>query len=45
LDRGDPVDLCAGELARAFSALGHVTELVAAEEVLDGIFSRFCIGK
>lgn len=45
LRRGDPVDLCAPELARAFSALGHVTERVAAEEVLDGIFSRFCIGK
>ncbi|MBV8584085.1 MAG: tRNA uridine-5-carboxymethylaminomethyl(34) synthesis GTPase MnmE [Candidatus Eremiobacteraeota bacterium] len=45
LERGDPADLCSGELSRAFSALGHVTERVAAEEVLDGVFSRFCIGK
>lgn len=45
LARGEPSDLCAGELQRAFSALGHVSERVAAEEVLDGIFSRFCIGK
>jgi tRNA modification GTPase len=45
LAAGDPSDLCAGELNRAFSALGHVSERVAAEEVLDGIFSRFCIGK
>jgi tRNA modification GTPase len=45
LARGEPADLCAGDLARAFSALGHVTERVAAEEVLDGVFSRFCIGK
>lgn len=45
LAAGEPPDLCAGELTRAFSALGHVCERVAAEEVLDGIFSRFCIGK
>ena len=45
LAAGEPSDLCAGELVRAFSALGHVCESVAAEEVLDGIFSRFCIGK
>jgi tRNA modification GTPase len=45
LAAGEPSDLCAGELTRAFSALGHVCESVAAEEVLDGIFSRFCIGK
>jgi tRNA modification GTPase len=45
LAAGEPCDLCSGELTRAFSALGHVCESVAAEEVLDGIFSRFCIGK
>jgi len=45
LAAGEPSDLCAGELTRAFSALGHVCESVAAEEVLDGVFSRFCIGK
>lgn len=41
----EPLDFVAPELERAFSALGHVSERVAAEEVLDGIFSRFCIGK
>jgi tRNA modification GTPase len=45
LESGEPADLIAGELQRAFSALGHVTERIAAEEVLDGVFSRFCIGK
>ncbi len=45
LDAGEPVDFAATEIQRAFSALGHVSEQVAAEEVLDGIFSRFCIGK
>ncbi|MGA8534446.1 MAG: tRNA uridine-5-carboxymethylaminomethyl(34) synthesis GTPase MnmE [Candidatus Tumulicola sp.] len=42
---GEPTDFIAGDLERAFSALGHVSERVAAEEVLDGIFARFCIGK
>jgi tRNA modification GTPase len=45
LRSGEPADLCASELVRAFSALGHVSERGAAEEVLDGVFSRFCIGK
>jgi tRNA modification GTPase len=41
----EPLDFVTTELQRAFSALGHVTEQVAAEEVVDGIFSRFCVGK
>jgi tRNA modification GTPase len=45
LQSGDPVDLIAGELQRAFAALGHVSGDLAAEEVIDGIFARFCIGK
>jgi tRNA modification GTPase len=45
LRRGQPVDLIAGELQRATAALGHVSETVAAEELLDRIFARFCIGK
>jgi tRNA modification GTPase len=45
LDRGEPLDFVANELHRAYSSLGHVSERVAAEEVIDGIFSRFCIGK
>lgn len=42
---GESVDFTTSDLQRALSALGHVTEPVAAEEVIDGIFSRFCIGK
>jgi tRNA modification GTPase len=45
LDSGDPLDFIASDLHRAFSSLGHVSEQVAGEEILDGIFSRFCIGK
>ncbi len=45
LERGDPVDLVAGELLRALAALGHLGGADASEAVLDAVFSRFCIGK
>ena len=45
LDRGDPIDLIAGELQTAYAALGQITGDTATEELLTGIFSRFCIGK
>jgi tRNA modification GTPase len=41
----DPVDLIVPELQRAFAALGQLTGDVANEELLTGIFARFCIGK
>lgn len=45
LERGDPGDLISGDLQAAFSALGHITGDAATEELLTGIFARFCIGK
>lgn len=42
---GEPVDLIVGELQRAFAALGHISGDIAAEEVVSGVFARFCIGK
>ena len=45
LDASEPIDFVATDLAHAFSQLGHVSEQVAAEEIVTGIFSRFCIGK
>jgi tRNA modification GTPase len=45
LQRNEPLDFVAPELQRAFSSLGQVSERVAAEEILDRIFARFCIGK
>jgi len=45
LRRGDPADLIAGELGRAYAALGHLTGDAAGEELLTKIFARFCIGK
>jgi tRNA modification GTPase len=45
LRRGDAIDLIVGDLQDAFASLGHVSGDVAADEVLTGVFARFCIGK
>jgi tRNA modification GTPase len=45
LSAGAPIDLLAGDLLTAFAALGEISGGAATEELLDGIFARFCIGK
>ena len=40
-----PMDLIAPDLQSAFASLGKLTGDTVTEELLDGIFSRFCIGK
>lgn len=40
-----PTDFIVGDLQTAFALLGHVSGDGATEELLDGIFARFCIGK
>jgi len=42
---GEPLDLLTGDLTSAIATLGHITGATASEEMLDGIFARFCIGK
>jgi tRNA modification GTPase len=42
---GVPAELIALNVRRALSALGEMTGEVTTDEVLDAIFSRFCIGK
>lgn len=44
-DSGQPIDLLSGDLRAAIAAYGEVTGETVAEEVLAGIFSRFCVGK
>ncbi len=43
--RGDAIDFVARDLQTAFTALGHITGDEATEQLLDGVFARFCIGK
>jgi tRNA modification GTPase len=45
LGSGAPLDLAVAELHRALSALREIIGEDAGEEVLERIFSRFCIGK
>jgi len=45
IDAGLPVDLLSSDLNAAVAAYGEVTGQAVTEEVLDGIFSRFCVGK
>jgi tRNA modification GTPase len=45
LDAGAPVDLLAGDLRAAIAACGEITGETVTEDVLDGIFARFCVGK
>jgi tRNA modification GTPase len=40
-----PTDLVAGELTTALNALGEIIGATIGDDLLDTIFSRFCIGK
>ncbi len=42
---GTPSELIAMDIRDALNALGEITGRVVTEDVLDQIFSRFCIGK
>lgn len=42
---GHPTDLLGGDLTAALNALGEITGESVGDDLLDVIFSRFCIGK
>jgi tRNA modification GTPase len=44
-DAGHPTDLIGGDLNAALNALGEITGESVGDDLLDVIFSRFCIGK
>lgn len=44
-DNGLPVDMIAFDLRRCWELLGEITGETVSEDLLDQIFSRFCLGK
>ena len=40
-----PFDLLAVDLKEALDALGEITGEVSSQEILNTVFSRFCVGK
>ena len=45
LNSGIPVDIAAIDIRSAWEALGEITGAVVTEDLLDRIFSDFCVGK
>jgi tRNA modification GTPase len=44
-DRGEPLDLIAPLLREGVNALGEITGEVSTADILEAVFSRFCVGK
>lgn len=45
LAEGQPIDIIASDIREAIHYIGEITGEVTTDEVLNNIFSRFCIGK
>ena len=45
LSSSEPIELLAGELHIAVNAIGELLGKTTTEDLLDSIFSQFCIGK
>ncbi|MBN2874721.1 MAG: tRNA uridine-5-carboxymethylaminomethyl(34) synthesis GTPase MnmE, partial [Spirochaetales bacterium] len=45
VEAGEPVDMAAVDIASALEALGEITGETTSEDVLESLFSNFCVGK
>jgi len=45
IKRGDPLDVIAVDLQEAVHSLGEITGEVTSQDILNNIFSNFCVGK
>ena len=45
LEHGEPLEIAAMELRLAAQAVGEIVGKTSTEDLLDSIFSQFCIGK
>jgi tRNA modification GTPase len=44
-DKGEPLDVIAPLLRTAAESLGEITGEVSTADILNAMFSRFCVGK
>ncbi len=45
LEMGEPIELCEISVHSAYDSLGEIIGETAGEEILDTVFSKFCLGK
>jgi tRNA modification GTPase len=43
--RGEPLDIIAPQLRDALNAVGEITGEISSADILEAMFSRFCVGK
>lgn len=45
VESGEPVDMAAVDIASALESLGEITGETTSEDILESLFSNFCVGK
>ncbi len=45
VEAGEPVDMAAVDVASALESLGEITGETTSEDILESLFSNFCVGK
>jgi len=45
VEAGEPVDMAAVDIASALEAIGEITGETTSEDILESLFSNFCVGK